>query len=107
MSLTDENESTIISHTKKLISTQDEKKLMGLYSYYNEYNLQDEPNNLLLGNIRFIGIDYTSEIPLLGFLLQCGTVIKREITDNSVGYECTKEFDYNKYITKMKLSQKI
>jgi hypothetical protein len=104
MSLTDENESTIISHTKKLISTQDEKKLMGLYSYYNEYNLQDEPNNLLLGNIRFIGIDYTSEIPLLGFLLQCGTVIKREITDNSVGYECTKEFDYNKYITKMKLS---
>jgi hypothetical protein len=42
MSLTDENESTIISHTKKLISTQDEKKLMGLYSYYNEYNLQDE-----------------------------------------------------------------
>jgi|688.fasta_scaffold04704_8 hypothetical protein len=104
MSLTDENESTIISHTKKLISTQDEKKLMGLYSYYNEYNLQDEPNNLLLGNIRFIGIDYTREIPLLGFLLQCGTVIKREITDNSVGYECTKEFDYNKYITKMKLS---
>ena len=104
MSLTDENESTIISHTKKLISTQDEKKLMGLYSYYNEYNLQDEPNNLLLENLRFIGIDYTSEIPLLGFLLQCGTVIKREITDNSVGYECTKEFDYNKYITKMKLS---
>ena len=101
MSMPDEKESTIISDKKKLISTQDEKKLMGLYSYYNEYNLQDEPNNLLLGNIRFIGIDYTSKIPLLGFLLQCGTVIKREITDNSVGYECIKEFDYNKYINKM------
>ena len=101
MSMPDEKESTIISDTKKLISDQDEKKLMKLYSYYNEYSLQDEPNNLLLENLRFIGIDYTSKIPLLGFLLQCGTVIKREITDNSVGYKCIKEFDYNKYINKM------
>jgi len=101
MSMPDEKKLTIISNTKKLISTQDEKKLMGLYSYYNEYSLQSEPNNLLLENLRFIGIDYTSKIPLLGFLLQCGTVIKREITDNSVGYKCIKEFDYNKYINKM------
>jgi hypothetical protein len=101
MSIPDEKEPTIISDTKKLITTQDEKKLMELYSYYNEYSLQDEPNNISLGNIRFIGIDYTSKIPLLGFLLQCGTVIKREITDNELGYECIKKFDYNKYINRM------
>ena len=33
MSMPDEKKLTIISNTKKLISTQDEKKLMGLYSY--------------------------------------------------------------------------
>ena len=74
---------------------------MKMYSYYNEYSLQYEPNNLLLENLIFIGIDYTTEIPLLGFLLQSGTVIKRHITDNGVGYECIKDFDYSRYINKM------
>ena len=101
MTTPDEIKITIMSNKKEVFTTQDEKKQMKMYSYYNEYSLQCEPNNLLLENLRFIGIDYTTEIPLLLFLLQSGTVIKRQITDNGVGYKCTKEFDYSKYINKM------
>ena len=103
MTTPDEMEPAIIADIKELFTTQDEKKLMKIYSYYNEYSLQCEPNNLLLGNLRFIGIDYTSEIPLLGFLLQSGSVIKREISDNGLIYECIKELDYGNYINQLKI----
>lgn len=88
---------------KELIITQDDKKLMTIYSYYNEYSLQDDRNNLLLENLRFLGIDYTNEIPLLMFVLESGIQIKRQLTDSGVMYECVKEFNYGKYINKIKI----
>jgi hypothetical protein len=88
---------------KELFVTQDEKKQMTIYSYYNEYSLKYEPNNLLLKNLKFLGIDYTNKIPLLLFVLESGIEIKRQITDNGVIYECVKEFDYGKYINRIKI----
>ncbi len=67
------------------MSNPDEKKSMKPLNYYNEMSAFSK--QIHYPNVRFLGMEYINDNPLMRFQLENGKHFRRQLFDNSIYYE--------------------